>query len=131
MLLNSCFIFPAGIFNWMSLPFDQVFQILFLPSLLANSLVEYVLHLWLFSYRNLFCPLDLFLFNFCSCFFNFLRIQIAILNIGEILIPSGSSISYVFAQNFFMTLHGPIFFIFNLLYVSLGNLSFLRCERTR
>jgi hypothetical protein len=53
------------------------------------------------------------------------------LNIGEILIPSGNSISYAFAPNLFKTLHGPIFFIFNLLYVPLGNLSFLKCARTR
>ena len=33
--------------------------------------------------------------------------------------------------NFLMTLHGPIFFIFNLLYVPLGNISFLGCARIK
>jgi hypothetical protein len=54
-----------------------------------------------------------------------------ILNIGEIPTPSGNSISYAFSPNFFRTFHGPIFFILRLLYVPLGNLSFLKCARTK
>jgi hypothetical protein len=47
MLLNLCFILPAGIFNWMSLPLDQVFKVFFLPGLIANPFVQYAFHIWL------------------------------------------------------------------------------------
>jgi hypothetical protein len=76
MLLNFCFIFPTGIFNWMSFPFDQVFKILLPPGLFANPLVNYAFHLWLFNYRHLFCPLSLCLFIPFSHFFSSLRVQI-------------------------------------------------------
>jgi hypothetical protein len=131
MLLNFCFIFPTGILNWMSLSFDQVFKILFSPGLSANPFVNYDFHLWIFSYRHLFCPLNFFFFIFFSFFFTSIGYKYSTLNIGEIPTPSGNSISYAFAPNFLMTLHYPIFFIFSLLIVSLGNLSFLRCERIR
>jgi hypothetical protein len=76
MLMNFCFIFPTSIFNWMSLPFDQVFKILFSLGLFANPLVNYSFHLWLLSYRHLFFPLNLFLFIFYSCFFSSIKVQI-------------------------------------------------------
>jgi hypothetical protein len=76
MLMNFCFIFPTDIFNWMSFPLDQVFKILFSPSLPADSLVNYAFHLWIFSYRHLFFPLNFFLFIFGSCFFSSVRVQI-------------------------------------------------------
>jgi hypothetical protein len=44
------------------------------------------------------------------------------LNIRDIPMPSGNSISYAFSPNLFRTLQGPIFFILSLLYVPLGNL---------
>ena len=39
----------------------------------------------------------------------------ATLKIGDIPTSGGNSISYAFAENFLSTLHGPIFFNFNLL----------------
>jgi hypothetical protein len=131
MLLNVFFILPAGMCNWMSLPFDQVFKILFSPGPLVESLVKYIFHLWLFSYRNLFSPLNLCLFTVCSFSSIFVRVQILDVEYREISIPSGNSISYACVPNFLMILHGPIFFIFTLLCVPLGNLSFLKCARIK
>jgi hypothetical protein len=39
MPLDLCLAFPGGIFNWMALPLDQIFKVLFSPGLFTDSLV--------------------------------------------------------------------------------------------
>ena len=43
----------------------------------------------------------------------------------------GNSISYALEETFLKILHGRIFFLLSLLYVPLGNLSFLKCTITK
>jgi hypothetical protein len=61
MLFNSIFVFPNGIFYWVSLLFDQIFKIGLPPGLFANPLIKKFLHLWFFYYWNLFLPLNIIL----------------------------------------------------------------------
>ena len=73
MPLDLCFIFPAGIFNWMALPLDQIFKVLLLPGPLAHSFVQYALHLWIIYNWHLLCPLDHWLLPY---FLRFIWVQI-------------------------------------------------------
>jgi hypothetical protein len=53
------------------------------------------------------------------------------LKIGDIPMFPGNSRSNAFSPNFLRIRHGPIFFNLSLLYVPRGNLSFLKCARTK
>jgi hypothetical protein len=75
MLLYICFCLPAGIFNWMPLPLDQIFEIFFPSGFLTHSFIQYLFHLWLLYNWHLLLPLDLWLIiTFCSCFISFIWI---------------------------------------------------------
>jgi hypothetical protein len=76
MLLDISFIFPTGIFYWVSLPLDQIFKIGLSLGLFANPLINDLLHLWFFCYRNLFLPLNLLLILCSLCVIFPLRIQV-------------------------------------------------------
>jgi hypothetical protein len=58
MLLNLCFVLPAGIFHWMVFPFDQILIVFFPPGLLTHSLVQYAFYLQLLCNWHLLHPLD-------------------------------------------------------------------------
>ena len=55
----------------------------------------------------------------------------ATLKMGDIPTSGGNSISYALVEKFLSILHGPIFLNFSLLYYFFGNLSFLKCAKTR
>jgi hypothetical protein len=74
MFLDICFTFPTGIFNRVSFPLYQIFKICLPPGLLSNSLINDIFHLWIFSYRHLFNPLNFLLILFSSCFIFSVRI---------------------------------------------------------
>ena len=75
MLQNFYFSLPAGIFNWMALPLDQIFKIFFPYGFLTHSFIQYLFHLWLLCNWHLLFPLDLWLIiTFFSCFISFIWI---------------------------------------------------------
>jgi hypothetical protein len=61
--------------------------------LLLTSLIQYALHLWLICNWHLLHPLDYWLLISSLCFFSLYGYKSEILNIREIPIPSGNSIS--------------------------------------
>jgi hypothetical protein len=68
MLLDIYFSVPTGIVNQVSFSLYQILKIYLPLGLLANSLINDLFHLWLFSYRDLFNPLNFLLILFSSCF---------------------------------------------------------------
>jgi hypothetical protein len=82
MFLDTCFTFPTGILNRVSLPFYQIFKICLSLGVLANSSINDLVHLWLFNYRNLFNPLNFLLVLCFSDFICSVRIQICYVEYG-------------------------------------------------
>jgi hypothetical protein len=132
MLQYNCLCLPAGVLHWVVLPFHQVFKVLrspgrsylfFYPVCTPSEVsVQLVI---VSAIEPLGSPVPV---SASSALYGY---KSEMLNIGDIPMPSGSSRSYAFALNFFRIRHGlQSSSYLSLLYVPLGNLSFLRCART-